>query len=90
MVVCGTTTFPTEEGNRMKIDRDIPIPAPPEKPRREHVPVESMEVGDSIFFPGKTRVSACATCKATSMRRNLGYNFRSAAENGGARVWRTA
>ncbi|UIJ43768.1 hypothetical protein LZK98_11765 [Sphingomonas cannabina] len=72
----------------MKIDRNIPLPTEAQKPRKLRVPVESMEVGDSIFFPGAKRVSALATVRATAMRAGLPFNFKSAAVDGGVRVWR--
>lgn len=74
----------------MKIERNIPLPATIEKPRRPRVPVESMEIGDSIHFPGLPRQSALATVKATAMRAGLRHNYKSAVEGDGTRVWRIA
>lgn len=74
----------------MKIDRNIPMPAPSVNGRKELAPVESMDVGDSIFFPGLTRVQANGKCRAAAMLAKVPYNFRSAREGDGARVWRVA
>ena len=72
----------------MKIERNIPVPTTPTKPRSERVPIESMDVGDSVFLPGKSRVSANAICMGTAMRAGLKFAFKTAAEGDGARVWR--
>lgn len=74
----------------MKIERNIPMPAPVEKPRAERIPVESMDIGDSVLIPSKSRVSACSTVKATAMRAGLRFNFKSAREGDGVRVWRVS
>lgn len=74
----------------MKIERHVPIPAPAVKIAKPRVPVESMEVGDSIFFSGAKRNSALAAVRATAMRAQLPYNFKSALESDGTRVWRIA
>ena len=74
----------------MKIERNIPMPAVNGKARKELAPVESMEVGDSIFFDNPSRTSAMGRVRAACMLRNLHFNFKSATEAGGVRVWRTS
>lgn len=72
----------------MKIERNIPLPVEVAKPQKPRVPVESLEIGDSIFFPGMTRVSALGTVRGTAMRAGLRHNYKSAAAADGVRVWR--
>lgn len=72
----------------MKIERNIPLPVAAEKPRKPRVPVESLEIGDSIFFPATKRTSALGTVRGTAMRAGLRHNYKSAPEGDGARVWR--
>lgn len=74
----------------MKIERNIPIPVVPVTPRSERVPVESMEIGDSIYFDIPKRAVALAKVRGTAMRAGLRHNYRSASEGPGVRVWRTA
>lgn len=75
----------------MKIERDIPLPAAPApKDRATRVPVESMEIGDSVHFPGLKRISALGRVKATAMKAGLRHNYKSAVEGDGTRVWRVA
>ncbi|QDZ07480.1 hypothetical protein FPZ24_08280 [Sphingomonas panacisoli] len=74
----------------MKIERNIPMPVAVAKPQRPRVPVESMEIGDSVFIPGVKRTSGLGTVKGTALRAGLKFNFKSAVEGDGVRVWRTA
>ena len=73
----------------MKIERNVPMPTPKVAPsKKERVPVENMEVGDSLLFAGVTRNSAVAKCMGTAMKAGLPYAFRSAKEGEAVRVWR--
>ena len=74
----------------MKIDRHIPIPSQPSKEKKELAPVAQMEIGDSLFFPGAKRTSALGRVRVATMLAGLKYNYRSAPENDGTRVWRVS
>jgi len=81
--------------NTIKIEGGIPIPskgagAGARWPNR---PIFSgMEVGDSVFFAGRSTASVSSTASYTA--KTLGYRFtcRAVTENGvkGARIWRVA
>lgn len=74
----------------MKIDRHIPIPAEPVKPKKDRIPVENMEIGDSVLISGMTRRAAMATVRGTALSAALPFNFKSAVDGDGIRVWRIA
>ena len=74
----------------MKIERNIPLPAAPIKERAARVPVESMEIGDSVFLNNPRRTSALGVVRGTAMRAGLKHNFKSASEGNGTRIWRIA
>lgn len=72
----------------MKIERNIPMPEAPKAAPKVRVPVESMEIGDSIFFAGVSRNSALGKVRGTAMRAQLRHNYKTAVEADGVRVWR--
>lgn len=72
----------------MKIDRHIPLPATPAQEAKVRVPVENMEVGDSVFFADVKRNVALGKCMGAALARGLRITFKSAVEGDGVRVWR--
>lgn len=67
--------------NNLKIEKGIPIPE--RKPSGFSATFRKMEIGDSVFIPGKTTSDVSSL---TTYCRPMKYMGR--AEEGGVRVWR--
>lgn len=67
----------------MKIEKGVPIPPKMRVPRKAIF--HQMEVGDSVFMPGKKRNPLAYT---VHIRRTRGWKFTSRKVEGGVRIWR--
>jgi len=70
----------------MKIEKGIPIPSI--QAEGLTVLLKQMEIGDSIFVPGKTTTGISSTLANVRAKNN--FRFTSRTVDGGIRVWRTA
>ena len=69
----------------MQIDRNIPLPTKPAPPR---IPVEQMQIGDSVLTPYTNRTGAASVATLTARRAGLQHNFITAMDGEYVRVWR--
>jgi len=76
--------------NEIKIAIDIPVP----EKRTTHYPWAGMDVGHSIFVPGRIACNILSAANDWAKRNRPEWKFtcRTVTESGvkGARVWRTA
>lgn len=72
-----------------QIDSDVPIPDEEEKIRRQALPLESLDIGESFVFPSEYRRYVQSKASVLKRRKGLGYTIRQEQE-GACRVWRTA
>jgi hypothetical protein len=68
----------------IKIEKGIPTPP------RSRYPLRDMEIGDSIFVPGKTSLGFSGYVASASQKTGFKFATRKAIEDGvtGLRVWR--
>ena len=65
------------------IDTHVPIPAPPESV----VPIDTLEIGDSILFPADKRSKVQQLASKLKQRKGKVFTVRNIGENE-CRVWR--
>lgn len=70
-----------------KIEHDIPVPDDAKQPSaRELVPIDELEVGDSVEFPRKLQTSV-ATIASRLRRDGKSFTIKKVDEEN-ARIWR--
>lgn len=70
-----------------KIDRDVPVPDDAQRPSiRAMVPIDELEVGDSVEFPLRLRTTV-ATTASRLKREGKGFTIKKIDEKS-ARIWR--
>ena len=67
------------------IEKGIPVPSGIRKSKH---PFHDMEVGDSVFYAGKT--TGYVSGQTQHVRRKLGFKFVCRSVDGGTRIWRVA
>jgi hypothetical protein len=74
------------ENGEIKIEKGVPLPSNARGPLSK-LPFEQMEIGDSVFFPGK---KAAQMSGYLAKSRHLGKQFTARTLDGGCRIWRIA
>ena len=71
-----------------EIEKDVPIPNVRNK-NKQQIPFAEMKVGESVFVPNGTGVSA-ARASASWHSKVTGRRFITRTVDGGIRVWRAS
>lgn len=70
------------------IEENVPIPS---ISRESKYPWESLEVGQSVFFPGEEAgTKAAQSARSWFSRREPGYTVITRTMDGGTRIWKVA
>lgn len=75
-----------------KIETNVPLPPKASGRRVKGGGIKglltSMNVGDSIFLPGRTHAYASGTC--TNAQKASGFKYTARKVDGGLRIWRVS
>jgi hypothetical protein len=72
---------------KFKIEKNIPVPIKAKNIEAKY-PFMEMEVGDSFFVPNMRKESLSTTICKWRKRRKIKFQFLTAKERNGVRVWK--
>lgn len=73
----------------LAIEKNVPLPTERSRKNGIAATLRSMQPGNSVFVPGKTRNNISSQCNMQKLRCADGRDYVTRTVEGGVRVWRT-